>query len=198
MEVFVFWGFVVRCKADWIQIVRLWYIALIIQNSGFYAFQITEILLDPGEPILKTTHKGKVHQFTVAISFLSGKIGVAGAAGDRAAWICECGYVTPLVGRCRRYSPPSSLHHLSSMFSQVQGLWKSIQKDAFCRGNSTREIVRTCIKARPARTAWRILSHRMISIHGTQPDSSYCCSSQSVWPGFRQYEIVAKNGKILG
>jgi hypothetical protein len=100
MEVFVFWGFVVRCKADWIQIVRLWYIALIIQNSGFYAFQITEILLDPGEPILKTTHKGKVHQFTVAISFLSGKIGVAGAAGDRAAWICECGYVTPLVGRC--------------------------------------------------------------------------------------------------
>ncbi|MGA9405867.1 MAG: hypothetical protein WBW71_01915, partial [Bacteroidota bacterium] len=48
---------------------------------------------------MKTKHKGKTHQFTVSISFLSGKTGMAGAAGDRAAWLCECGYPTPLVGR---------------------------------------------------------------------------------------------------
>jgi hypothetical protein len=47
----------------------------------------------------KTNHKGMTHQITVSIIFLSGKIGMAGTAGDRAAWLCECGYPTPLVGR---------------------------------------------------------------------------------------------------
>jgi len=36
----------------------------------------------------------------VPVNFLHGKKGKARAEGNNAAWICKCGDVIPLVGRC--------------------------------------------------------------------------------------------------
>lgn len=87
---------------------------------------------------MKTSRPGMVHQFTVAISFLSGKTGVAGAAGDRAAWICECGYPTPLVGRSgfnsrhRRYTlcPKCSRKYCvhGSLFKRTRSVEEIVQE----------------------------------------------------------------------
>jgi len=37
---------------------------------------------------------------TVPVTFLSGNSAFAGAEGNNAAWICECGEPIPLLGRC--------------------------------------------------------------------------------------------------
>ena len=37
---------------------------------------------------------------TVPVQFLSGNKSIAGAEGNNAAWICECGEPIPLLGRC--------------------------------------------------------------------------------------------------
>ncbi|MBY6106823.1 hypothetical protein KUW19_10090 [Ferrimonas balearica] len=38
-------------------------------------------------------------QKEVPLEYLNGKIGVAIATGNNAAWLCSCGYSYPLVGR---------------------------------------------------------------------------------------------------
>jgi hypothetical protein len=86
---------------------------------------------------VKTKRKGMTHQFTVLISYLSGKTGIAGAAGDRAAWLCACGYPTPLIGRSnygisyRRYTlcPQCSRKYLvhGSLFRRTRSVEETVQ-----------------------------------------------------------------------
>jgi hypothetical protein len=48
----------------------------------------------------QSKHGIKLHQFTVPVIFLKGKVAIAGAQGSSASWMCICGHPTPLLGKC--------------------------------------------------------------------------------------------------